>query len=78
MHELANAVAKILQRAVQIDARVFIQECAYIGKLRRKQGYMRLHKRPCAAIRDVRLFEVVRYLLFNVNTCVFGKDRQLL
>ncbi len=29
MHELASAaVAKILQRAVRIDARAFIQECA--------------------------------------------------
>ncbi len=27
-----------------------------------KRGYMRLNKRPCAAIRDVRMFEVVRYL----------------
>ncbi len=37
MHELASAVAKILQRAVRIDACAFIQECAYIIKLRQKR-----------------------------------------
>ncbi len=56
MHELASAVAKILQRAVRIDTRAFIQECAYIGKLRQKRLLV-----LGAAIRDVRLFEVVRY-----------------
>ncbi len=53
-------MAKILQRAVRIDARAFIQECVYIRKLRQR-GYRRLNIRPCAAIRDVRMFEVVRY-----------------
>ncbi len=47
-------MAKIIQRVVRIDACAFIQECAYI-----KRGYMRLNKRPCAAIRDVRMFELL-------------------
>ncbi len=51
MHELASAVAKILQRAVRIDARAFIQECAYIRKLLQR-GYMRLNNNSrCASVR---------------------------
>ncbi len=67
MHELASAVAKILQRAVRIDAHSFIQECAYnYWKTSSKEATcMRLIKRPCAAIRDVRLFELVRYIILS-------------
>ncbi len=56
--------SKILQ-AVRIDEHAFIQECALLENFV-KRGYMHLNKRPCAAIRDVRLFEVVRYANFNL------------
>ncbi len=53
-------MAKILPRHVQIDARASVLILQNFVKI----GYMRLNKRTSATIRDVPLFEVVRYMMF--------------
>ncbi len=64
MHELASKLVQWLK---------FYNELTHVRSFKSvrllenfvKRGYKRLNERPCAAIRDVRLFEVVRYTLIT-------------
>ncbi len=70
-------MAKILQRAVRIDTRAFIQECAFIRKLRQKR-LQALESTPmccnsrCASVRGstvhVYILQETKELAFGSNT----------
>ncbi len=64
MHELASKLVQWLKFYDVLCELTHIRLFKSVRLLENfvKSCYKRLNKRPCAAIRDVRLFEVVRYM----------------
>ncbi len=71
MHELASKLVQWLKfyNVLCELAHVRLFKSVRILENFVKRGYMRLNKRPCAAIRDVRMFEVVQYKSCNTTVC---------